>query len=159
MFKKLTSLFLAIVICAGTAISASAEPDTKKIVEVSPIYVSSSARGFGVNDNVYADVTVASNLTAILGGYLSDGCFKLEKNDTVILKFYISDYYEKIETGYYNYNDNKYQKFKWDVCCDTVLNRYEYTCSIDIPKDGHYKFYITNNTASYVTFISPTVSF
>lgn len=160
MFKKLTSLFLAIVICVGTAMSVSAEPDREKIVEVSPIYVSSYARGFGANDAVYADITVASSYTAIFGGPLSNGCYKLNSGVGVELTFATSSYYTNIETGYYNYDDNTYTSCRWEYArYNNDLKRYEFSCSMFMPKEGNYKFYITNNTANYVTFLSPTVSY
>lgn len=159
MFKKLTSLFLAVAICVLTAMSVSAEVDRNKIIEVSPIYVSSYSRDFGANSAVYADGDLWAGYTAIYGGSHSDGCYHLTANQVIGFTFGTSNYYMNMKMGYYDNDTDTFVDCPWIPRYDNTLQRYIYSCTITIPKSGNYKFFISNNTANTVTLLSPTISY
>lgn len=150
MFKKLTSLFLAVAICILTAMSVSAETYTvnkDNVSEISPI--SPLAR----SSFEYGDFDIHNGKTMLLGNGdpTTDSCFYVAAGSTIILSTQLTSNESYLDMGYYNNATDKYTICKKKVSLYGT-NTFIYTCSITISDGGYYKFFISNNTANTLTF-------
>lgn len=139
MFKKITSLFLAVVLSIGAfAINASAESynvDSNNVAEVYSLPSITRSNYF-----TYGDFDIKNGMTMLLGNSnntstTNNGCFYIKSGATVTLTTELSSTQTNIDMGYYNNTTGVYTECTW-----TMSGNYTYTCAMTISTGGYYKF-------------------
>lgn len=121
------------------------------------------------NCNSNADIGNAGSMPSARSTVKFDDCdlengytwlsseFYVNAGTTVTFDVWLNSDETNVEMGYYSVETGKYTKIAHSSGFDWF--KYKYTCIMNIPKSGKYKFYFSNMTAGTITLVTPYVSF
>lgn len=153
MLRRIFSTIMSICLLMCFSVTSFAEEEnTSNTYDNSNIHIGTvSSSPIARSTVTYDDFDLKNGTIWLTGEY------SVNAGTTATLNVWLNSNETNVEMGYYSVETKEYTKISHSTNSDWF--KYKYTCTMNIPKSGKYKFYFSNMTAATLTLITPQISF